>query len=73
MSGVSDGLGESSFKRALAWLVGQLAEDPSRKRGPLIDEAARRFDLSPRDADLLYAKLIDATHRRGPEPGTESR
>ena len=70
---MSDGLGESSFKRALAWLADQLAQDPSQKRGPLIDEAARRFDLSPRDADLLYAKLIEATHRRGPEPDTERR
>ena len=70
---MSDGLGESSLKRALAWLLDQLAEDPSRKRSPLIDEAARRFDLSPLDADVLYEKLVEATRRRGPEPGTHSR
>jgi len=70
---VSDGQGESGLKRALAWLLDQLAEDPGRKRGPLIDEASRRFDLSPLDADLLYAKLVEATRRSDPEPGTSSR
>ena len=57
------GLGEPNLKRALAWVLDRLADDPTAKRGPLVDEAARRFDLSPLEADFLLRQLT------APKPG----
>lgn len=50
-------LGEPGVKRALRWVLDRLADDPAAKRGPLVDEAARRFDLSPLETDFLYRQL----------------
>ena len=50
-------LGEPNVKRALDWILEQLADDPDAKRGPLIDEASREFDLTPLEADFLYRQL----------------
>ena len=43
-----------SLRRALRWLSEQRLESPSAPRANLIDEAARRFDLSPTETDFLY-------------------
>ncbi|MGH7266995.1 MAG: hypothetical protein ACREMB_19410 [Candidatus Rokuibacteriota bacterium] len=51
------GLGEPGVKRALQWILERLAEDPAAKRSKLIDDAARRFDLTPLEADFLYRQL----------------
>ena len=51
------GLGEPSVKRALQWILERLAEEPGAKRSALIDEASRRFDLTPLEADFLYRQL----------------
>lgn len=53
-------LGEPGVKRALRWVLDRLADDPAAKRGPLVDEAARRFDLSPLETDFLYRQLTEA-------------
>jgi hypothetical protein len=50
-------LGEPAVKQALDWILAQLAADPRARRGPLIDEAARRFDLTPLQSDFLYRHL----------------
>jgi hypothetical protein len=50
-------LGEPSVRRALVWVLDRLADEPGAKRGPLVDEAARRFDLTPLEADFLYRHL----------------
>jgi hypothetical protein len=61
-------LGEPNVKRALDWILARLADDPDAKRGTLIDEASREFDLTPLEADFLYRQLSEAT--KGKRPGT---
>jgi hypothetical protein len=51
--------GEAPIKQAVKWLDDQLRERPTADRVQLIDEAARRFDLSPLDADFLLRHLAD--------------
>ena len=57
--------GEAPIKQAIAWLDDQLRDRPGADRMKLIDEAARRFDLSPLDADFLLRHL--AERRSAPE------
>lgn len=51
------GMGEPGVKKALKWVNEQLEENPKADRARLIDEACRRFDLSPLDADFLYRHI----------------
>lgn len=60
-------LGEPNVKRALNWILDRLADDPGAKRGKLIDEASRQFDLTPLEADFLYRQLSEAL--KGKPPG----
>jgi hypothetical protein len=62
-------LGESNVKRALGWILERLAADPRAKRSALIDQASRQFDLTPIEADLLYAKLTEANREPFPPAG----
>lgn len=41
------------LRRAVKWISGHLQENPDQRLPPLIQEATFRFDLSPREADLL--------------------
>lgn len=41
------------LQRAIKWISGHLQENADQRLAPLIEEATFRFDLSPRDADLL--------------------
>ena len=59
-------LGEPGVKQALDWILEQLRLDPRARRGPLIDEAARRFDLTPLQSDFLYRHLAQTA----PPPGS---
>jgi hypothetical protein len=64
--GVADmAAGEAPIKQAVTWIDEQLAENPERDRVTLVDEASRRFDLSPLDADFLLRHLAA---RKGPRP-----
>jgi hypothetical protein len=54
--------GETPIKQAVDWLDGQLRERPQADRLQLVDEAARRFDLSPLDTEFLMRHLTS----RGP-------
>ena len=47
--------GEAPIKQAVAWIDDRLRDDPRADRLRLVDEAARRFDLSPLDTDFLFA------------------
>jgi hypothetical protein len=49
--------GEAPIKQAVRWLDDQLRDRPSVDRLRLVDEAARRFDLSPLDAEFLLRHL----------------
>jgi hypothetical protein len=50
---------EGPVKQAVKWMDDQLRADPQADRGKLVDEASRRFDLSPLDADFLYRHLAE--------------
>ena len=56
--------GEAPIKQAVAWIDERLRDEPSADRLRLVDEAARRFDLSPLDTDVLVRHL--AERRRQP-------
>jgi hypothetical protein len=49
--------GESAIKQAAHWLDDQLRDRPGADRVTLVDEASRRFDLSPADGDFLFRHL----------------
>jgi hypothetical protein len=49
--------GEAAIKQAVKWLDERMADDPRADRLTLVDEAARRFDLSPVEADFLMRHL----------------
>jgi hypothetical protein len=62
-------LGEPHVKRALDWILERLADKPHAKRGELVDEASREFDLTPLEADFLYRHLDELLkHRPPPSP-----
>jgi hypothetical protein len=46
------------------WIEEQLDDHPGADRVKLVDEASRRFDLSPLDADFLFRHLA----QRRPKP-----
>jgi len=63
---VSDRERSATLERAIRWLSDRRREAPEAKPAALVDEAARRFDLSPRDADFLLdfarrAKPVEPT------------
>ena len=51
--------GEAPIKQAVTWIDDQLADRPDADRMTLIDEASRRFDLSPLDTDFLLRHLAE--------------
>jgi hypothetical protein len=63
-------LGEPNVKRALEWILAQLADNPGAKRGTLIDQAAREFDLTPLEEDFLQRQLVDELKKKGPGQAT---
>jgi len=52
-------VGEAPIKQAINWINEQLRENPKADRTRLVDEASRRFDLTPLDADFLWRHLAD--------------
>lgn len=51
--------GEAPIKQAIKWIDEQLRDNPAADRVTLLDEASRRFDLTPLDADFLLRHLAD--------------
>ncbi len=51
--------GEAPIKQAVKWIDDQLLDNPGADRVKLVDEASRRFDLSPLDADFLFRHLAE--------------
>jgi hypothetical protein len=52
-------VGESPIKRAVKWIDEQLRDNPRTDRMKLVDEASRRFDLTPLDTDFLIRHLAE--------------
>ena len=51
--------GEAPIRQAIAWLEEWLREQPAADRVKLVDDAGRRFDLTPLDADFLLRHLAE--------------
>ena len=51
--------GEAPIKQAIAWIEERLREQPAADRVKLVDDAGRRFDLTPLDADFLFRHLAE--------------
>jgi hypothetical protein len=49
--------GEAPIKQAVTWIDARLRDEPGADRLRLVDEAARRFDLSPLDTEFLMRHL----------------
>jgi hypothetical protein len=58
-------LGEAPIKQAVKWIDEQLADHPDADRTKLIDEASRRFDLTPLDEDFLLRHLASRSKDSG--------
>jgi hypothetical protein len=56
---MKDDQGTAPIKQAVQWIDDQLLHDPRADRLRLVDEASRRFDLSPLDADFLVRHLAE--------------
>lgn len=59
---------EVGLKRAIEWISQERRDDPGAKLGVLIDEACRKYDLSPIQADFLYRHFLQAPNRAEAEP-----
>jgi hypothetical protein len=51
--------GEAPIKQAVKWIEERLQDDPKADRMRLIDEAGRRFDLTPLDSEFLLRHLSE--------------
>lgn len=51
--------GEAPIRQAVRWIDDQLRDNPGADRVKLVDDASRRFDLTPLDADFLYRHLAE--------------
>ena len=51
--------GEAPIKQAVKWIDARLADEPTLDRFKLVDEASRRFDLTPLDTEFLYRHLAE--------------
>ena len=56
--------GEAPIKQAVKWIDDQLVDNPNADRVKLVDEASRRFDLSPLDADFLLRHLAEREKKK---------
>lgn len=59
-------VGEAPIKQAIKWIDEQLRDNPAADRTRLVDEASRRFDLTPLDADFLWRHLAERKRREKP-------
>jgi hypothetical protein len=53
--------GEAPITQAVKWIDEQLHDNPQADRTKLIDEAGRRFDLTPLDSEFLVRQLSQRT------------
>jgi len=51
--------GEAPIKQAVKWIDEELRDNPKADRVRLVDEASRRFDLTPLDTDFLFRHLAE--------------
>jgi len=51
---------EIGLRQAIDWIAAHRQQDPRTSLAELIDQASRRFDLSPVQAEFLYRHLTRA-------------
>jgi hypothetical protein len=51
--------GEAPIKQAVRWIEERRHDNPGADRVKLVDQASRRFALSPLDADFLFCHLAE--------------
>ncbi len=56
--------GEAPITQAVKWIDDQLLDNPGADRVKLVDDASRRFDLSPLDADFLFRHLAERAKKK---------
>ncbi|HEY7365081.1 MAG TPA: hypothetical protein VIE37_13320 [Methylomirabilota bacterium] len=56
--------GEAPIRQAVKWIDDQLQDNPKADRVKLLDEASRRFDLSPLDQDFLFRHIAERGRAR---------
>ena len=44
----------NSVQKALSWVAERLKQNPSANKAKLRDEASQKFDLNPRESDMLF-------------------
>ncbi len=54
---------DPGIRRALEWINAQLKDHPEASRVALVDEASRRFDLSPFEGEFLYRTVFAPTSK----------
>jgi hypothetical protein len=59
--------GEAPIKQAVKWIDDLLFDNPHADRTKLIDEASRRFDLTPLDAEFLFRHLAERARKPASE------
>lgn len=59
-------LGEPPIKQAVKWIDEQLHDNPKADRVKLIDDASRRFDLTPLDEEFLLRHLAERRAKGDP-------
>jgi len=57
-------VGEGPIKQAVKWIDEQLRNHPDADRLKLVDEASRRFDLTPLDTDFLIRHIAERAEPR---------
>lgn len=62
--------GEAPIRQAVKWIDDQLRDNPSADRVKLVDDASRRFDLTPLDTDFLFRHLAERA-KAAKEPGPQ--
>ncbi len=63
-------VGEAPLKQAVKWIDAQLQDHPSADRLKLVDEASRRFDLTPLDSDFLIRHFAEQAKKQRGSPET---
>lgn len=51
--------GEAPIKAAIKWIDEQMRDHPKAARLKLVDEAGRRFDLTPMDQEFLLRHFAE--------------
>jgi len=63
-------VGEAPIKQAVKWIDEQLRDNPKADRLKLVDEASRRFDLTPLDTDFLLRHIAEQTKKTSAGAGS---